>query len=560
MNRLYPYVLCLITIGLSAAFLASCQNWDLPAKKTQRNCEKPNGTLNAVTQQKKVDFSVTSNSGTIDKIVWDFGDGTTKTTTGLVTSYTYPASKTYTVKATLTNTCGQETVLQKDIAVSDAIEPTVTLQPVTDLFTTSATLKMTITANGNSAITRYGVCYSTTNPVPDITKDNVTPDRTETGTINTPYSFSLAMLQPNTTHYARSFAVNANGKTGYSSPVLTFQTGINPVFEYDTVVTNITTAIAYFRVSSVGRPAVIDYGICYSSTTASPDFSNSIIATVSTPMVGNSSVELNNLMPITKYYYRRFYRTASDKVTYGNVGSFITNSDPVSNGLVASISFTDQSLSDASGFNNNVILKGNPVFVADRKGRANAAILLNGTGDYFYMPENPNNSLNPEDLTVSIWIKPGSFAGRTQNENKRMQIYNKSRFTDSAFERYSSLIKLENDVGPGIVFITDIKQGGGCQQGKGWQDFLFTSNVDLNQWHHLVMTYTGRQARMYFDNAQLYFKDDLPASRIDPCTGGDLKFGAQYIDLPWYFSGAMDDIRIYKRAISKVEVDALFRQ
>lgn len=221
MNRIYTCVLCLITIGLSAVFLASCGNWDLPAKKTQRNCDKPNGTLNAVAQQKKVDFSITSSSGTIDKVVWGFGDGTTKTTTELVTSYTYPASKTYTVKATLTNACGQETVLQKDIVVSDAVEPTVTLQPITDLLTTSATLKMTITANGNSAITRYGVCYSTTNSVPDVTKDNVTPDRTEAGAINMPYSFSLTMLQPNITYYARSFAVNANGKTGYSSPVLT---------------------------------------------------------------------------------------------------------------------------------------------------------------------------------------------------------------------------------------------------------------------------------------------------------------------------------------------------
>ncbi len=277
-------------------------------------------------------------------------------------------------------------------------------------------------------------------------------------------------------------------------------------------------------------------------------------------MVGYSSVDLNNLVANTKYYYRRFYRTASDKVTYGNVSSFITNSDPVSNGLVASVSFTDRSLSDASGFNNNVILKGNPVFVTDRKGIASAAILLNGTGDYFYMPENPNNSLNPDALTISIWIKPNSFNNRTTPGNNRMQIYNKSTFSTGQNELYSSLVKLENDIGPKLEFRTDVKQNSSCKPGIGWEGLGFVSPVEVNNWYHLVYIYSGRSAKMYFNGVLLSSRDNLPTDRLDPCAGGDLKFGAQYYQVPSYFSGAMDDIRIYKRALSQDEVQTLFRQ
>ena len=559
MNRFYPYLIGFLLVAVCGVGLLSCGNWDLPARKSKRECVKPSGVLDARIQQRDVSFSISNGSGTIDRVVWDFGNGSTSATTGMTVSNTYPVANTYVVKATLTNSCGLETTLQRTISVSDAVPPTVTLQPATDVSNTAATLQMTITANGNATITRYGIVYSATNGIPGITDGSAVLERTDQVMVNTTVPFSLTGLQPNTLYYVRAFAVNSGGNPGYSTPVRTFQTGVSPVVAIDSIMAGISTATVQFKVTSLGNPPIAAYGVCYSSDMTSPDLTNAPSATVSNPNVGSNFVELRNLVPNTKYYYRLYVRPAVGNVTYGNVGSFTTQADPVVQGLIAAVSFTNGSLLDASGNNNNVKLVGSPTFITDRKGQANAAILLNGTGDYFFMSE--NSSLNPEDLSISIWIKPGSFVGRNQEDNKRMQIYNKSQFSDGAFERYSSQIKLENDIGPGITFITDIKQGSkGCQSGVGWQDFTFTSNVNLNDWHHLVFTYTGRSARMYFDNALLYVKDDLPADKIDDCTGGDLKFGAQSKALPWYFEGAMDDIRIYKRALSRSEVETLFRQ
>lgn len=558
MKSILTFLISATFVCLVGSLLQSCDKWEFPTRKTQRNCIKPGGTLTAQTQQRKVDFSITNSSGTIDRVIWDFGNGSTTATTGMTVSYTYPTSNTYTAKATLSNSCGNETTLNLAVTVADATAPTVSLQPATALSINAATLGMTVTSTGNATITRYGVCYSSTNTMPEIDKGDVLISyKSESVAINSPISFSLINLQPNTLYYVRSFATNSSGKTGYNpDPVQTFRTGSKPSVN-SAAATNVSvrSASANFIVTNPGSPAAIEYGICYSlkSMPDVTDTTNTTVITVATPAVGSSvAVPLSNLTPNTKYYYRAYAKLASGEFIYSPTENFTTQVDTLVQDLIASVSFTDGSLTDVSGNNNNAILVDNPTFTADRKGKANSAIQLDGLNDYFYMKE--NSTLNQTNaLSISVWIRPTVVNGR-------MLIYNKSRFSDGAFEMYSSLIKLENDLGPGITINTDIKQGSGCQAGKGWQTFPLTSKIQLNTWHHVVMTYSGRSARMYFDSGLLFTDDALPANTIDLCPGGDLKFGAQSQVLPQYFNGAMDDIRIYKRALSANEVKALFDQ
>ncbi|GAB2581761.1 LamG-like jellyroll fold domain-containing protein [Spirosoma areae] len=551
MKNLPALFIGLMLLGSCGGLLWSCETWELPTKKLQRNCVPPSGTLAAQVQQLKVDFSITGSSGTIDGVLWDFGNGSVTATTGMTVSYTYPTPGTYNAKATLTNTCRQEAILLRTISVSDAMLPTVTLQAITTVSTNSAPTGMSITSTGNAAITRYGICYSDKNMVPEEGKD---PKQERTGAvaINSPLPFSLTGLQSNTLYYVRSYAVNLAGPA-YSA-VQTFRTNQNPVVAVNgTASVGATTASVNFVVSNSGSPAAIEYGIYYSSTTNMPDV-NSPAAKVS-PAVGVSVVvNLIDLTPNRTYYYRSFARLPSGEIIYGPVMSFTTQADPVAQDLIASVAFTNGSLLDVSGYNNHVKLVGT-TFIADRKGNANSAILLNGAGDYFYMPE--NGTLNPEAMSISLWIKPAVIPA---NVDGRMQIYNKARFNDGLPQTYSSLIKAENDVGPKLTFMTNIKQGSNCQGGVGWKDLEFTAPVVLANWYHLVFTYSGKTARMYFNNILVFENPNLAASGIDPCPGGELKFGAQYKDLPWYFKGAMDDIRIYKRALTASEVQTLFNQ
>lgn len=446
------YLLVIVLFCGFSSLLLSCGSWDLPTKKTQRMCEPPGGNLTAKAQERKVDFSISDAKGTIDQVIWNFGNGITATTTSTTVTYTYPTSGTYNASATLTNTC-------KGSATSSAV------------------------------VNAFNI---------------VLP--------------SVSIVKPSSA--------------------------------------GVTTASVNFVVNNSGNPAAVEYGICYSSTINTPDAKNSTVVPVVTPVVNvNTVVNLPNLAPSTTYYYQAYAKLPSGAIVYSSpVESFTTQADPLLQDLIASVSFTNRSLLDVSGYKNHVELVGT-TFTADRKGNANSAILLNGSGDYFFMPE--NGTLNPEALSISLWIKPAVIPAGV---NGRMQIYNKARFSDGLPQTYSSLIKAENDIGPGLTFMTNIKQNSNCQGGVGWKDLEFTSGVDLSKWHHLVFTYSGTSARMYFDGAELYVKTDLSANGIDKCPGGELKFGAQYQSLPWYFKGAMDDIRIYKRALTASEVQTLLNQ
>lgn len=447
MKSITTFLLTITFIGLLGGALWSCETWELPGRKTQRNCEKPTGSLNAQLQQKKVNFSIANSGGTIDKVTWEFGTGSTTVTTGLTASFTYPQAGSYSVKATLSNTCGNETVLSRTVEIIEEVKPALSLNPAS-ASVNNATVSFVINHPGNPVAVEYGICFSPNNPTPEVGKATV-------------------IQAANTT-------------------------------------------------------------------------------------VGNViSVQLTGLTENTKYYYRAYAKLPSGEVVYsGTTESFNTQIDTLVQDLIASLSFTDGSQADASGNNNHVTLVGNPTFGPDRKGKANSAIMLDGQKDYFYI--NENNTLRPTSLSISIWVKPITV-------NRWMQIYNKSRFSDGSSEMYSSLIR-PNENGPGVVINTDIKQNSNCQGGLGWQTFTFLSSIELNTWHQIVTTYSGRSARMYFDGVLLFKTDELPNNTIDECPGGELKFGAQSAAFPNFFYGSLDDIRIYRRALTAGEVQALYNQ
>ncbi|MBD2699300.1 hypothetical protein IC229_01540 [Spirosoma sp. BT702] len=531
--------------------LWSCETWDLPSRKSQRDCAKPSGTLNVKLDLLKVDFSIPDAGGTIDSVRWNFGYGKDTTTTALTNTFSYSASGTYKVQVTLTNTCKMATTLQQEIVVNDAVLPTVTLEPIENFSNTSAIAVMKVTSTGNVPIARYGVCYSITNLNPNV--GDSTSERPGSVTVNTSIPVAMTNLQENTQYYVRAYAYNTSKGPGYSE-VRTFRTGFNPDVKIDEPIsTGISTATLNFKVNSLGSPSAESYGVVYSSTAQVPEHGNAPNFKVEAPSLGVNLITLKDLIPKTKYYYRLFTKQPNKDFIYGNVGTFTTAIDPVAEGLIASVAFTDQSLQDVSGFSNHVKLAGNPIFVTDHTGRPNSALQLDGVDDYFFMPENINSSLNPDSLSVSIWIKPAPLTGP-------MQIYNKSNFNDSNNEVYSSLLKRENDVGPRVTILTDIKQNSNCVPGRGWVSFPVTSSIEMDVWHHLVFTYSGNLARMYLDGALLSSKNDLPSDRIDKCPGGELRFGAGPKIVNWFFKGAMDDIRIYKRALTPAEVTTLRNQ
>ena len=105
------------------------------------------------------------------------------------------------VPLTLLNNCKKE-----------AVAPTVTLAPVTNITSNSATSGGYITTEGTSAVTARGVCLATTqNPT---TANSKTADGTGTGT----FISNLKGLFPGTSYYLRAYATNSAG-TSYGDEI-----------------------------------------------------------------------------------------------------------------------------------------------------------------------------------------------------------------------------------------------------------------------------------------------------------------------------------------------------
>jgi len=91
-----------------------------------------------------------------------------------------------------------------------------------------------------------------------------------------------------------------------------------------------------------------------------------------------------------------------------------------------------------------------------------------------------------------------------------------------------------------------------------------TSTVDSSvsvtdgKWHFMSATYDGTTMRIYVDGVQTgsgtSFSGNLPTQ------SGNVRVGADYQSTPGnFFTGSLDEVRIYNRALSASEIQALYK-
>lgn len=85
-----------------------------------------------------------------------------------------------------------------------------------------------------------------------------------------------------------------------------------------------------------------------------------------------------------------------------------------------------------------------------------------------------------------------------------------------------------------------------------------TVKVKTAEWYHIVYTYENFKAKFYI-NGQLKAVHPYTAFSFIP-NPGDLYLGTNPdVQYPYWFNGAIDDIRIYDRALCDGEVKQLNR-
>jgi hypothetical protein len=184
---------------------------------------------------------------------------------------------------------------------------------------------------------------------------------------------------------------------------------------------------------------------------------------------------------------------------------------------------------DESGNGNNGIVYGANLTI-DRFGNRKQAYNFNGTDSYIQIADNISLNLS-NYFTVCAWVRPEAFSYLAGVVSK----YNSS--TTQSYSLRCTGIQPFNK----IVF---------C-------DVPCSDTLTTNKWYFLTGKIEGTTSKIYI-NGTLAGSGTLAytlGKTYDPLT-----IGLDYLPLPRYFKGDIDDIRIFNRALIDSEILSLYHE
>jgi hypothetical protein len=192
------------------------------------------------------------------------------------------------------------------------------------------------------------------------------------------------------------------------------------------------------------------------------------------------------------------------------------------------------SVTDSSGNNLHASLTGGTSWVAGQSGNA---LGLNGTNAYASLPSGVVSQLT--DFTISTWVKV------TSNSDW-------ARIFDFGTGSTSYMF-LTADAGgtPGLRFAIS-NSGNGAEQ-----QISINTALAVGTWKHVSVTKSGSTGILYVDGVEVARNSTMTLSPSSLGNTTQNYIGRSQFSDP-YLNGALDDFRIYNRALSSSEVNALF--
>lgn len=214
-------------------------------------------------------------------------------------------------------------------------------------------------------------------------------------------------------------------------------------------------------------------------------------------------------------------------------------------GLIASYNFNNSSLSDASGNQNNIIFN-NAVATTDRFGKANNAFLFNGSSSYMQIKNSA--TLNPASITIFAIFKPnGFYNGRCHANTILSKGYpdNINGFYGLRFTDFTSDCLAATD--------TSKENLSGFFGGAGTT--LQTQTVHTGTWYNVIFTCDGISSKLYLDGVLV---SETAGGTAFAGNTHDVLIGKhEDPEYPYYFNGVIDELKIFSRPLSKLEIKAL---
>ncbi len=237
---------------------------------------------------------------------------------------------------------------------------------------------------------------------------------------------------------------------------------------------------------------------------------------------------------------------AVNKTTTDNLMQTATAS-PTDSGLICYLPF-NKNLKDASGNGNNGTLKGGTItYVNDRFGNKKSAIYFGTSQAYIEIPEKDVDGLTAATFAMEFY--PTS-SGTTQLLMSKMS-YNSPAGSPGFYQSFELGI-------PSYTNISfSIRQENYCDASDGGWNQPVTSDslVTLNAWNHVAVTFNNNIQKIYI-NGKLANINQKTASPI--CSGEPVRLGIWWAQDPDFFTGSMDEVRIYNRVLDAKEIKQLW--
>jgi hypothetical protein len=198
-------------------------------------------------------------------------------------------------------------------------------------------------------------------------------------------------------------------------------------------------------------------------------------------------------------------------------------------GLVGAFGFEEASgtaATDSSGSGNNGTVSGATRSTSGRFGRA---LSFDGAGDIVNVPDTSSLDLTT-GMTLEAWVRPSALSGwRT--------VLMKEQTGGLVYAIYAS---------------TDAGRPSGHVYTSSELDTQGTVALTANAWTHLALTYDGGTLRLYVNGNQASSR--AVSGSILTSTGA-VRIGGNNV-WPEWFNGLIDEVRVYRRALTAAEVGA----
>ncbi|WP_436491534.1 LamG domain-containing protein [Chitinophaga sp. ARDCPP14] len=375
-------------------------------------------------------------------------------------------------------------------------------------------------------------------------------DKTDIKLLNTNYTFSAWVKLDNyESSWGSSIIAKRNGSSnGYAWSITGLLTTPGLVSlgtgggSFNAYGTKVVTTGSWHMVSTTYNYATqqlsiyVD-GILDNITNAAPPISS----TTNKLYIGRDEISLP-----TGYFIKgalddiRIYRRS---LTAAEILALYNQTTAPTSGLIAYWPLNSCSAAnDLTGLGHNGTAY-NITYTKDRSGINNSASYFNGTSSYISVEDKADIRLTATNFSMNAWVKLDSY-----NSSWGSEILVK-RNTSSPGFTWSITGLLASPIGTG-----SFGPGGGFVNAFG------TQVVALNSWHMVSNVYnvSTQQLSIYIDGVldnvtTGVLPANAPASKLY-IGSDDLTLGTN----GYYLKGAMEDIRIYNRALSATEIQQLF--